>query len=315
MLGRLALVFPGQGSQSVGMGHDLWRHYAVAKETFDEADEALGFSLSRLCFEGPEEDLKRTENTQPAILTTSIAAYRALAAAAGPVAPMLVAGHSFGEYSALVAAGALNFRDALRLVRKRGELMAEALPAGAGTMAAIIGLSDEALARVLVEAGAAGIVQAATLNCPGQVVVAGETKAVAEAGRLALAAGANKVIPLSVSGPFHSSLMRPAADKFAAELDRAEFRPASVPVVANTTARCVTEPAQIKQALYEQVFSAVRWEESVRHMLGAGVETFLELGPGRVLSGLIRRVSRTAKVLNIGDQDSLKEALAILGEV
>jgi len=313
-MSRLALIFPGQGAQSVGMGASLARAFPEAGETFAEADAALGFPLGELCCNGPEEELKKTENAQPAILTVSVAAYRALAARC-PLAPLLVAGHSFGEYSALVTAGALSFGEAVRLVRRRGQLMATALPAGAGTMAAIVGLNEEAVQAVLAGVGAAGIVEIATLNCPGQVVVAGEMAAVTEAGRRASEAGASKIRPLQVSGPFHSSLMRPAAERFAAELERIEIRPARVPVVANVTARPVADPVEIRRLLVAQICSAVRWEESVRYMLSAGVGIFLELGPGRVLSGLVRRVSHEARIINISDEPSLKEALAILGEV
>lgn len=310
----LALLFPGQGSQAVGMGADLCPAYPEARETFAEADEVLGFSLSRLCFEGPEEALRQTENTQPAILTVSVAVYRILAARV-PLAPAMLAGHSFGEYSALVAAGALDFADAVRLVRRRGELMAGALPPGAGTMCAILGLAGEELQNVLAQAAAAGVVEPATFNCPGQTVVAGAAAAVAEAGRLALAAGAAKVVPLQVSGPFHSSLMRPAAERFADELAAAAMTPAGTPVVANVTAKPVTDPAEIKKLLFEQIFRPVRWEETIRYMMAAGVRTFLELGPGRVLSGLVRRVDRGARTLNAGDAAGLKEILDILEEV
>ncbi|MGQ9779895.1 MAG: ACP S-malonyltransferase [Bacillota bacterium] len=314
-MGGYALVFPGQGSQAVGMGRELWENHPEAREVFAEAEAALGFPLGRLCFEGPEEELKKTENAQPAILTVSVAAYRVLRAAYPRLAPLMVAGHSFGEYSALVAAEALSFAAAVRLVRRRGEIMAAALPLGAGTMAAILGLGGKSLAQVLREAQRLGVVEPATLNCPGQVVVAGEAAAVAEAGRLALAAGASRVVPLAVSGPFHSSLMRGAAEEFARELAKVDLRPARVPVVANVTAKPVTDPEEIRRLLVEQIYSPVRWEESVRFMLAAGVEAFLELGPGRVLAGLIHRISREAKTIGLGDEAGLKEALAFLGEV
>mgnify|MGYP004704015713 CR=1 FL=1 len=310
----LALVFPGQGAQAVGMGHELAGHYPEAAATFAEADAVLGLPLSRLCFEGPEDELRETENTQPAILAVSVAAYRVLAARM-QLAPAMVAGHSFGEYSALVAAGALPFAEAVGLVRRRGQLMAAALPPGTGTMAAILGLDGPALASVLAEAGALGVVEPATLNCPGQVVVAGATQAVAEAGRLALAAGASRFVPLQVSGPFHSSLMRPAAERFAPELAAADVTPARIPVVANVTAQTVTAPDEIRRLLVAQIHSPVHWEESVRLMLASGIGTFLEIGPGRVLAGLIRRVDRTARIACVGDESGLKEALAILGEV
>ncbi len=313
-MSALALLFPGQGSQAVGMGRGLWENASEAREIFAQADAALGFPLSQLCFTGPEEELRRTENAQPAILAVSVAAYRALTVL-HPVTPTFLAGHSFGEYSALVVAGVLSFVDAVRLVRRRGELMAGALPPGAGTMTAVLGLAEEALGAVLSQARVVGVVEPATLNCPGQVVVAGERGAVEEAARLALAAGATKAIPLQVSGPFHSSLMRPAAERFALELEKHHFQPGSIPVVANVTARPTRDAAEIKRLLVEQICSPVRWEESIRYMLNAGTRTFVELGPGRVLSGLVRRIDRAARTISVGDESGLKEALAFSGEV
>ena len=309
-----ALIFPGQGAQSVGMGLDLWRDLPEARATFAEADAVLGFPLSRLCFEGPGEELTRTENAQPAILTVSIASYQTLAARRS-LMPKYVAGHSVGEYSALVAAGVLAFCDAVRLVRRRGELMGEAMPQGKGTMAAILGLERETVKKLLAEANSFGVVEVANLNCPGQIVVAGETNAVAEAMRLAKAAGARKAIPLQVSGPFHSSLMRPAADRFAVELAHVDFYPARIPVVANVTAQPVTDPNRIRELLVEQIYSPVRWEESVRFMVAAGVKTFIESGPGKVLSGLVRRITQIPRITSLEDELRPKEAIAISGEV
>ncbi|MGE5528709.1 MAG: ACP S-malonyltransferase [Patescibacteria group bacterium] len=309
-----AFIFPGQGSQAVGMGRSLWEADAAARDTFAEADAALGFPLSALCFDGPEDELRRTENAQPAILTVSIAALRALTAG-GPLTPSFVAGHSLGEYAALVAAGVLTFPAAISLVRRRGELMAGAHAGGA--MAAVIGLDAERLDGVLADAAKAGggVVEAANLNSPGQIVISGESRAVETACRLAKEAGAAKVVPLQVSGAFHSSLMRPVAGEFARVLEGVEMRPARIPVVANVTARPVMEPSGIRRLLAEQIYSPVRWEETVRYLLGQGVKVFAELGPGRVLTGLVRRISREARAVNIEDEPSRKEALAILGEV
>jgi [acyl-carrier-protein] S-malonyltransferase len=295
------------------MGLELWRSVPEAKEVFDEADEVLGFPLSRLCFEGPEDLLKQTQNAQPAILTASMAAYRAIAAKKS-LKPLYVAGHSFGEYSALVVAGALQFKDAVRLVRRRGQLMSEATPPGAGGMAALLGLDVAAAEELLAKAKQAGVVEVATLNCPGQVVIAGETKAIEEAKRLASAAGF-KVMALQVSGPFHSSLMKPAAERFAVDLAQADFQTARIPVIANVTAQPVSQPDEIKQCLLEQIYSPVRWEESIRHIYGQGVRTFIEIGPGKVLAAMVRRVHPDARIINIGDERGLKESLAILEEV
>lgn len=306
----LVFVFPGQGSQFVGMGRDLAEGYAVARETFAEADRVLGRPLSRLCWEGPEEELRRTSNTQPAILTASVAAWRVLEGAG--VAPAYVAGHSLGEYSALVAAGALSFADALVLVQKRGLFMEEAVPAGRGGMAAVLGLPAEAVAEACRKADPEGKVEPANYNCPGQVVIAGEREALERAVQHCKEAGAKRVMPLNVSGPFHSLLMRPAAARLLRELQAVEIRKPRVPVVANVTARPAEDPAEIRVLLGEQVASPVRWEESVRWLAEKGLCRYVEIGPGKVLAGLIKKIAPEALVLNAGDRESLENVLASL---
>jgi len=292
-----AFVFPGQGAQQVGMGRDLYETFPAARAVYDEADAVLGFSLSRLCFEGPRGELDATANTQPALLTTSIAVLRALAPS---VEPLFCAGHSLGEYTALVAAGSLAFADAVRLVRRRGELMA-ACPSGG--MAAVLGLDDETLAQVCYEASeaCAAPVVCANLNAPGQVVLAGAQVALETAARWAKERGARRVVPLAVTVAGHSPLMQAAAAELAAALARTEIRPARVPVVSNVTARPVSQPAEIRQALVQHLTSPLRWVESVQYMRAQGVARFVELGPGNVLAGLIRRIDPAAEVVSLGD--------------
>ncbi|AMA72632.1 MULTISPECIES: ACP S-malonyltransferase [Aneurinibacillus] len=311
-MSKTAFIFPGQGSQFVGMGVDLYEKESAAKAVFDEADRALGFSLSALCFEGPEEKLRLTTNTQPAILTTSVAVLRVLEEKLN-VVPDYVAGHSLGEYSALVAAGALSFADAVQIVRARGQYMEEAVPAGQGAMAAVMGMEREMLAdvcRKITEEGAP--VQLANLNCPGQIVISGSAQGVAKAGEAAKAGGAKRIIPLNVSGPFHSMLMEPATEKLARKLDDYTIQDAAVPVVANVSARPVRTKEDIKESLIQQVASPVLWEDSVHFMLEEGVELFVELGPGTVLSGLVKKVNRKVKTLAIQDITTLEKALAEL---
>ncbi|OCL26053.1 malonyl CoA-acyl carrier protein transacylase [Orenia metallireducens] len=302
-MGKVAFIFPGQGSQQVGMGADLVEEFAVAKETFAEADNALDIDISKLCFEGPAEDLQKTSNTQPAILTTSIAVYRVLKEKG--IEPDIVAGHSLGEYSALVAAGVLDFTDAVKLVRKRGQLMEEA----DGTMAAIIGLNAKEVEELCQKASTAGIVEPANYNCPGQIVISGEKEGVEQATKLAQEAGAKKAVILNVSGPFHSSLMEPAGEKLSKELAEVTLNDAQVPVVTNINAEFTTKDEDFVQALIKQISGSVRWEESVKAMIEDGVDTFVEVGPGRVLKGFMRRIDRKVTALNVEDLASLEKTL------
>jgi len=305
----VAFIFPGQGSQAPGMGRGLAEAYAAAREVFEEADEALGFALSRLCFEGPAEDLQLTENTQPAILATSVAALRA-AESEGLPRPVFVAGHSLGEYSALVAAGALSLRDAVQVVRKRGRYMQEAVPVGAGAMAAVLGGDFEMVEAVCAEAAREGeICSPANINSPGQIVIAGSAAAVERAIPLLKERGARRSLPLKVSAPFHCALMLPAQERLAADLDEVEFRDLSVPLVTNVDAALIRTGAEARAALVRQVSSPVRWRESVEFLAREGVDTFVEVGPGKVLTGLVRQTAPQARGLNVEDVASLKEAV------
>ncbi len=311
VVGKVAFVFPGQGSQFVGMGQTLSEQSEAARRIFETADAALGFSLSGLCFAGPEEELKLTANTQPAILTASVAVLAALKEKLPDYTPDFVAGHSLGEYSALVAAGALSFADAVKVVRARGQFMEEAVPAGQGAMAAVLNMERAALQAVCEEVTASGHpVQPANMNCPGQIVISGSAEGVKLAGEKAKAAGAKRVLPLNVSGPFHSSLMQPAADKLQAVLAGVTVQEASVPVVANVTARPVTEAATIVEQLVQQVSAPVLWEDSVQWMVEAGVTTFVEIGPGKVLAGLIKKIAPAdTTIISVQDMESLTELL------
>lgn len=311
-MGKIAFVFPGQGSQKIGMGLQVAEASESAKAIFDEADNALGFPLSKLCFEGPEEQLRLTQNTQPAILTTSIALYRVFQEQWGQQ-PDFVAGHSLGEYSALVAAEAFSFRDAVKTVYKRGTFMTEAVPNDAGAMSAVLNLDREVIDQVCKQINKENhVVEPANYNCPGQVVISGHKAAVEEAGEAFMEAGAKKVVPLAVSGPFHSSLMKPAAERLAEVLAECPIHDAQVPVVANVIAESVQDKEQIRQLLIQQVYSSVRWEESIRYMVDAGVDVFVEIGPGKVLSGLIKKTVRKVKVFAVEDLDSLKNVISEL---
>jgi [acyl-carrier-protein] S-malonyltransferase len=309
----IAFVFPGQGSQKVGMGQAWAAASAAARETFEEADEALGFPLSRLCFEGPEAELNLTTNTQPALLATSIAIYRALAGGEGAsLHPVAMAGHSLGEYSALVAAGTLDFARALHLVRRRGEVMQEAVPVGQGAMAAILGLDTGAVEALASDAtmGSAEVCAVANLNAPGQTVLAGHREAVDRAVALARERGARKATLLPVSAPFHSSLMRPAREAMAGLLGKTEFRDPRVPVVTNADAAPVTAGAAARDALIRQIDSPVRWVESVEAIVEHyAVNTFLEIGPGNVLTGLNRRIAVGTTCAALSDPDLLRKFL------
>jgi [acyl-carrier-protein] S-malonyltransferase len=290
------------------MGRDLAESFPAARRIFEQADEALGFSLSSLCFEGPAEQLKLTENTQPAILTCSAAALAVLRERG--VQPSYVAGHSLGEYSALVAAGALDFVDAVRLVRKRGRYMQEAVPAGQGAMAALLGLAPEKLEEVCAEAAQGQVVSAANLNSPSQVVIAGNSEAVERAMELAKAAGAKRAVRLEVSAPFHCALMKPAQERLAPDLEQTPFRDLQIPLVNNVAAREVRTAGEAREGLKEQVPNPVRWEESIRYLAGQGVDLFIEVGPGKVLSGLLRSIDRALQGCNVEDAKSL-EALPL----
>ena len=294
---KTAIVFPGQGSQSPGMGKELAEKFPVARQVFEEADDALGFAISRLCFEGPAEDLQLTENTQPAILTVSVAAFRALSEA-GMGAPAFVAGHSLGEYSALVAAGVLSLSDAVRTVRARGRYMQEAVPVGTGAMAAVIGGELSDIERICAEARRDQVCSVANFNSPAQAVIAGNTEAVDRAVEL-LSGVAKRVIKLNVSAPFHCALMKPAQDRLAQDLERLEFNQPAMPVVTNVDARPTTAPQELRDALVRQVSAPVRWVESMQLLIGQGIDTFIEAGPGKVLSGLMRQTSRDVKTLTV----------------
>ena len=313
-MGKIAFVFPGQGSQAVGMCKAFYDAYPVVREIFEEADDALGFSLTKLCFEGPEEALRLTENTQPAILTASVAAAAVLKGQG--VSCQVAAGHSLGEYSALVNNGALEFADAVRTVRLRGRFMQEAVPVGEGTMAAVLGLAGDRIVAVCreVEAEGAGVVQAVNFNCPGQVVIAGATGAVEKALIKLKAAGAKRAVRLAVSAPFHSSLMRPASERLAEVLGPVAISDIEVPVVANVTAKEVTEGSVIKELLIRQAACPVLWEESVRAMAAGGVDTFIEVGPGKVLTGFTKKIAKGLPALNVEDPASLEKTLAALAK-
>jgi [acyl-carrier-protein] S-malonyltransferase len=297
-MSRLALLFPGQGSQSVGMGKALYEASAAARAVFDEADAALGFALSRLCFEGPEEELKLTANTQPAILTHSVAAFEDLRARFPErlEGAAFAAGHSLGEYSANVAAGALPFSEAVRLVRERGRFMQEAVPAGAGAMAAIVGLPPADVEAACREAAQGEAVSPANYNSPEQTVIAGHAAAVARASEACLARGARRAIALAVSAPFHCSLMSPAREKMRPLLGAAAFVHASVPVVTNVDAAATTRGDALRDALVRQIDSPVRWVETVQLLAREGVDRALEIGPGNVLAGLVRRIEKGIRV-------------------
>jgi [acyl-carrier-protein] S-malonyltransferase len=308
---RIAFLFPGQGSQTVGMGKELAGKYPVARRTFEEADDALGYKLSELCFEGPEEKLKLTEITQPAILTASVAAWRVLQERG--LNPDFVAGHSLGEYSAHVAAGTLSFGDAVRTVRDRGKYMQEAVPVGVGAMAAILGMPVDKVSEIAIEAanGAAQgeVCQAANINSPEQIVISGHAGAVHRAIKLATERGAKKAVSLPVSAPFHCSLMQPAQDRLAADLGGLSFQSPSSPVVCNVDAAVVDSAHAAREALIRQVTGAVRWEPSVRLLINKGVRLFVEVGPGKVLWGLMRQIDRSKTCATVGDEASLQKTL------
>lgn len=301
----LAYLFPGQGSQYAGMGKDLARDFPLAAQVFAEANEALGFDLAALCYSGPEDELKLTQNTQPAILTTSIAALRVLQAESD-LTPDFAAGHSLGEYSALVCAGALAFADAVRIVRERGRFMQEAVPVGKGAMAAILGLDRVLLEKICAEAAQGQVVAPANFNSEGQVVIAGHAEAVERAIDLAKQQGAKRAMPLPVSAPFHCALMQPAGERLANVLKGVEIHPMRLPVISNVEAVPNQDPARVRELLVRQVSAPVRWDETIQQMLDQQVDHFIEIGPGKVLAGLMKRKAKGARVENVQEASDLQ---------
>jgi [acyl-carrier-protein] S-malonyltransferase len=308
---KIAFIFPGQGSQAVGMGKDLYDNFAASREVFEEADDALGFKLSEMCFAGDEADLQLTANTQPAILTTSVAAFRAMESEGFP-SPDYVAGHSLGEYSALVAAGAMSFADAVKTVRKRGTYMQEAVPVGVGAMAAILGLPLETVEIACRDAAENEICSPANINSPAQIVIAGNTEAVDRAIELLKTRGAKRAIKLNVSAPFHCALMLPAQERLAQDLQEINFSDLRFPIIENVSGEANTKGERVRTALTEQVSKPVRWAQSVENLITEGVETFVETGAGKILSGLVRQINRDVRCLNVENFDSLKQAVPTL---
>jgi [acyl-carrier-protein] S-malonyltransferase len=305
---KIAFIFPGQGAQYIGMGKELYDHFTIVKSVFDKANEILNEDFVNLIFNGTEEDIKKTENAQPGILMVSTAISELLKEKG--ITPVMTAGLSLGEYSALVAAGALSYEDALPLVRKRGRYMNEAVPAGKGTMAAVLGLDAELLLACCEKASELGTVGIANYNCPGQLVLSGEAAAVEKASKLTKEAGAKRVVPLQVSGPFHSSLLKSAGEKLAAELEKITIQNPEIPVITNVEAQPARDAEAIKKLLIDQVSHSVRWENCVRYMLSQGVDTFVEVGPGKALTGFMKKIDKTAAVYNVEDMASLEALLA-----
>ncbi|WP_010252056.1 ACP S-malonyltransferase [Acetivibrio cellulolyticus] len=310
-MGKLAFIFSGQGAQYVGMGKEIAEAYKASDEVFNQASEALGFDVKKMVFESDDETLKITENTQPTIVTTSIACLQPLLE--NGIKPDVVAGLSLGEYSAHVAAGTMSFKDAVALVRKRGKFMQEAVPVGVGAMAAILGLDNEKVIECCKTAASDGIVGPANFNCPGQVVIAGEVKAVERAAELAKEAGAKRAMMLPVSAPFHCSMLKPAGEKLSAELDKIMFNDMKIPVVTNVTAEYILDKSVVKDLLVSQVSSPVLFEESIRKMIDDGVDTFVEIGPGKTLIGFVKKINKDVKTLNVDDLESLNTTLRELG--
>ncbi|MDP4152037.1 MAG: ACP S-malonyltransferase [Bacillota bacterium] len=310
-MGKTAFLFSGQGAQYVGMGRELYENYPAAKEIFDKADELLHFPLSALCFDGPESNLSETENTQPGIYTVSIAALRVLESLG--ITAQATAGLSLGEYAALTASSALKFEDAVALVKIRGHLMQEAVPADIGGMAAVLGLSEKQVAEACEKASAKGIVEISNLNCPGQIVIGGEKDAVNEASNIAAELGAVRVIALNVSAPFHTSMLKPAAENLESYLNKIKFDNPKIPVVSSVTAKYIADTSEIKPLLTRQVMSTVKWEGCIRLLFADGFDTFVEIGPGKVLSGFVKKIDRSATVCNVEDIKSLRKTLEILG--
>jgi [acyl-carrier-protein] S-malonyltransferase len=308
---KIAFIFPGQGSQTVGMGKELFDKCPIARQTFEEADDALGYKLSQVCFEGPEEQLRLTEITQPAILTISIAALRVLEGCVPK--PSFVAGHSLGEYSAHVASGTMTFADAVRTVRNRGKYMQEAVPVGVGAMAAILGMELEKVAAVCQDAAQGEVCAPANINSPEQIVISGNTAAVERGTKLADERGAKRAKILPVSAPFHCALMKPAQDRLEADLNNLKMRKPVYPVVCNVEASLVSDELRARETLVAQVTGAVKWEQSMRLLIESGAQTFVEIGPGKVLCGLMRQIDRSKTCLNVADDASLARALEQIG--
>jgi len=309
---KIAFIFPGQGSQAVGMSKDLADKYPAARQTFEEADDALGYKLSQLCFEGPEEELRLTEITQPAILTASLAALRVLETQIPK--PCYVAGHSLGEYTAHVASGTFSFANAVRTVRNRGKYMQEAVPVGVGAMAAILGMDLDKVAEICLEAAQGEVCSAANINSPAQVVISGNATAVERATKLAGERGAKKAVLLPVSAPFHCSLMKPAQDRLGEDLKKVKWNQPVYPVACNVDAELVTDDIRALDTLVRQVTGAVKWDQCMRLLIAQGVETFIEIGPGKVLCGLMRQIDRSKTCLNVGDEASLAKTLESLSQ-
>ncbi len=309
-MGKIAFIFSGQGAQYVGMGKEMAENFEASNRVFENASESAGYDMKKMVFEGDEATLKITENTQPAILTTSIACLKPLLE--NGVTADVAAGLSLGEYSAHVAAGTMDFSDAVLLVKKRGKYMQEAVPVDTGTMAAIIGLEDQAVIECCKEASKAGIVEPANFNCPGQMVIAGEIAAVEEAVRLCGEKGAKRALVLPVSAPFHCSMLKPAGEKLSLEIDRVNLKDMNIPVVANVNGEYIYEKEQVKDLLVRQVSSPVMWEKSVRNMISDGVDTFVEIGPGKVLSGFLRRIDKSLNTYNIENMDTFEKTLNAL---